>query len=164
MKWFFVCFFLFPALYGFSQSHMSQLLKQYNTETIPYITVEALNSIKSSVIILDAREEKEFNISHLNNAIHVGYNLFNLDSIKHKLPHKKSTIVVYCSLGIRSEDIAEQLKKAGYEHVKNLYGGIFEWKNNNLPIYNLENKETDSIHIFSEMWSKWLTKGTKVYD
>ena len=72
--------------------------------------------------------------------------------------------MVYCSLGVRSEDIAEQLKKAGYNKVKNLYGGIFEWKNNGFPIYNLENKETDSIHTFSMKWSKWLKKGIKVYD
>jgi hypothetical protein len=70
---------------------------------------------------------------------------------------------VYCSLGIRSETIANQLKKAGYTNIKNLYGGIFEWRNKGFKVYNSEDKKTDSIHAFSKAWSKWLTKGTKVY-
>ena len=72
--------------------------------------------------------------------------------------------MVYCSLGIRSEDVAEKLKKAGYTNVLNLYGGIFEWKNNDFTIYDSEEKETENVHTFDEAWSKWLTKGIKIYD
>ncbi|MFB9105669.1 rhodanese-like domain-containing protein [Algibacter miyuki] len=80
------------------------------------------------------------------------------------MPNKDTQIVVYCSLGIRSESIADSLKQAGYTHVENLYGGIFEWKNNNFPVYNSEEKETDSIHTFNKAWSKWLKKGIKIYE
>ena len=66
--------------------------------------------------------------------------------------------------GIRSEDIAIKLKKEGYKNVKNLFGGIFEWKNNNLKIYNQKNQTTDSIHAFSKKWSKWLKNGKLVFD
>jgi predicted sulfurtransferase len=69
---------------------------------------------------------------------------------------------VYCSLGVRSEDIAETLQKAGYTNIKNLYGGIFNWKNNNLPVVNRQQKPTDSVHVYSKQWGKWLTKGIKV--
>jgi 3-mercaptopyruvate sulfurtransferase SseA len=71
---------------------------------------------------------------------------------------------VYCSLGIRSETVASKLKKAGFTNVYNLYGGIFEWKHNDFPIYNSNEKETDSIHAFSKDWSKWAKKGIKIYD
>lgn len=161
---FMVLLLLLSVLKLNAQETLSELLKQYNTETIPYISVEALNQIKSSVIILDTREATEYKVSHLKDAKHVGHDFFSIDSIQQKLPHKASTIVVYCSLGIRSETIAHHLKKAGYTNVKNLYGGIFEWKNNDLPIYNMNNKETDSIHAFSEAWSKWLKKGIQVYE
>ena len=149
---------------GFSQKKLSKLLKQQNTESIPYISVEALHNETEDLIILDSREEKEFKTSHLKNAIGVGYDFFNLDSVQSKLPNKNSKIVVYCSLGIRSEDIAEKLKKAGYTNVYNLYGGIFEWKNNDLEVINSQEKPTDSIHTFSKAWSKWLNKGIKVYE
>ena len=114
--------------------------------------------------MLDSREKQEFETSHLKGAIFVGYDFFNMDSIEEQLQNRNAEIVVYCSLGIRSEDIAEKLKKAGYQNVKNLYGGIFEWKNNNLPVYNAAEKETDSVHTFSKAWSKWLIKGIKVYE
>jgi len=71
---------------------------------------------------------------------------------------------VYCSLGVRSEDIAEQLRDSGYTNVYNLYGGIFEWKNKNFNIYNTNNELTENIHAFSKQWSKWLTKGEKTYE
>lgn len=149
---------------GFAQKKLSKLLKQQNTESIPYISVEGLQNESKNIILLDSREEKEFKTSHLKNAIYVGYDFFNLDSVQSKLKNKNSKIVVYCSLGVRSEDVAEKLKKAGYSNVYNLYGGIFEWKNNDLEVLNLNEKPTDSIHIYSKAWSKWLKKGVKVYD
>ena len=148
---------------GFSQDNLSKLLKKYNQESIPYISVQELAISKTSAVLLDAREPEEFAVSHLKNAICVGYEDFNLKTVTNSIKNKDQDIVVYCSLGIRSEDIAIKLKKEGYKNVKNLFGGIFEWKNNNLKIYNQKNQTTDSIHAFSKKWSKWLKKGIKVY-
>ena len=89
---------------------------------------------------------------------------FNLNKTKEKLPKKDSKIVVYCSLGVRSEDIAEQLKKAGYTNVFNLYGGIFEWKNKGNTIVDSQEEETEKVHTFNKNWSKWLKKGEKIYE
>ena len=152
----------------FSQSLMAQsidkLLKQYRSTTIPYMSVQELAMPKTDVIILDSREAKEYKTSHLKGAINVGYDYFQLDSIEKIIPNKSTPIVVYCSVGIRSELIADSLKRAGYDQVKNLYGGIFEWKNNDFPVYNSKDIETDSVHTFSKEWSKWLKKGTKIYE
>lgn len=152
------------SAFSFSQETLSELLKQSNNESIPYISVQELAMPKTDAIILDAREQIEYKVSHIKNAINVGYDFFNLDSITNQLPNKSSKIVVYCSLGIRSEDIAEKLKKAGYTNIYNLYGGIFEWKNKNFKVYNTDNQETKQIHAFNVEWSKWLKKGTKVYE
>jgi rhodanese-related sulfurtransferase len=164
MKNIFLFIFIGISVSGFSQKKLSKLLKEQNTESIPYISVEALQNESEDIILLDSREEKEFKTSHIKNAICVGYDSFNLESIQPKLPNKDSKIVVYCSLGIRSEDVAEKLKKAGFTNVHNLYGGIFEWKNNDLEVLNSQEKVTDSIHTFSKAWSKWLKKGIKVYE
>jgi len=72
--------------------------------------------------------------------------------------------VVYCSLGIRSETIAHKLIKKGYTNVYNLYGGIFEWKNNDFVVLDTEGSETEKVHAFNKNWGKWLTKGKKVYE
>ena len=148
----------------FGQKSIDKLLKQYNDNSIPYITVQELAMPKTDAILLDSRELKEYETSHIKNAIHVGYDHFKIESVKKKIPNKDSKIVVYCSVGIRSEAIADSLKKAGYNNVENLYGGIFEWKSNDFPVYNSAEKETDSIHTFNKVWSKWLKKGIKVYE
>ena len=147
-----------------AQENLSDLLKTYNTHDIPYISVQELAMPKTDAIILDAREPEEFEVSHLKNAISVGYNQFNLEQTTGQLTNKQQTIVVYCSLGIRSETIAEKLKKAGYTNVYNLYGGIFEWKNEEFPVFNSDGNETDNVHAFSKAWGKWLLKGHKVYE
>lgn len=159
----YILIFLISTL-SFGQKDLKKLLKQYNDKSVPYISVEELAMPKTNAILIDARELKEYNISHLQQAVYAGYNHFDLEAFQNKIPKKNTPLVVYCSLGIRSEMIADSLLKAGYTNVKNLYGGIFEWKNKDLPVYNSSEKETDSIHAFSKEWSQWLKKGIKVYD
>ena len=112
-------------------------------------------------MVLDAREKKEFDVSHLNGAIWVGYDDFRLDRVK---AEKDGRVVVYCSVGYRSEKIGEKLKKAGYSNVFNLFGGIFKWKNSAYPLVDDTGSETDYIHAYDADWGKWLVKGKKVYD
>ena len=154
---------LFGIVTGYSQESLSELLRKYNTNAVPYMSVQELAMPKTQAILLDARERSEFEVSHIKNAIHVGYDNFNLKQVQTKLPNKNHPIVVYCSLGIRSEDIAAQLQKAGYKQVYNLYGGIFEWKNADFSVFD-DMGETTKVHGFSKEWSKWLKKGDCVYE
>ena len=163
MKNYIVYISLFLSCLGSSQETISELLKAYNTESVPYIFAEELAMPKTEAILLDAREPKEYEISHLKDAINVGYDLFNIETLTEKIPDKSAKIIVYCSLGVRSEDVAEQLKNKGYTNVYNLFGGIFEWKNKNFDVYNAEGK-TEDVHAFSKDWSQWLLKGNKRYD
>lgn len=152
------------SINGYAQKDLSKLLKKFNKETIPYITVNQLASQSDQPILLDSREPKEFNVSHLKGALFVGYDNFEIDSVTQTLPNKDQKIVVYCSLGIRSETVAIKLKKAGYTNVLNLYGGIFEWKNRDNTVYDIDENKTEKVHAFNKDWSKWLLKGVKVYD
>ncbi|GAA3636381.1 rhodanese-like domain-containing protein [Flavivirga jejuensis] len=164
MKYFILFLLFFGSTHIQAQKSIKKLLNKYNDKSVPYITPQELKALNKDVFLLDSREPKEYHTSHLKHAIHVGYDEFKIDSIQKKIPNKNSEIIVYCSVGIRSESIGDSLKKAGYKNVKNLYGGIFEWKNNDLPVYNSVEKETDSIHTFSLKWSQWLKKGIKVYE
>ncbi len=145
------------------QTALDSLLQKENKQSVPYITVEELSK-KKNFILLDSREKVEFETSHIQNALFVGYDKFKLKKIKKLLPKDKNEpIIVYCSLGIRSEDIAEKLQKAGYTNVYNLYGGIFEWKNKDNPVMDTKGNETENVHTFDEDWSIWLTKGIKIF-
>jgi len=151
---------------SYAQDSLLQLLNTYNTRSIPYISVEELRMLQlnDDVYILDAREFEEFKVSRLNGALYVGFSEFSSELITEKITDSDRTIVVYCSVGIRSEKIGEKLRKAGYKNIRNLYGGIFEWKNKGFPIVDSEGNETEKVHSFSKAWSKWLTNGEKVYE
>lgn len=158
--------FLFSiSISACSQGSLEELLSKYNDETVPYISTEQLQEKKdhSQLFLLDTRSLEEYQVSHLKNAHWVGYENFDIEEFKSRFPQKDKEIVVYCSLGVRSEKIGEKLQKAGYTDVKNLYGGIFTWKNKNLPVFNQQGNETQKVHAYSKKWSKWLEKGEKVY-
>ncbi len=94
------------------------------------------------------------------NAKHVGYQNFSINSLK-SIP-LDAGIIVYCAVGYRSEKIAEKLIATGYKNVFNLYGGIFEWKNQGNNVYNQSGK-TNKIHAYSKAWGIWLNEGEKVH-
>lgn len=156
-----ILFMAFPSLV-FSQNKMDRALKKFNTESVPYIYVEQLKVIEKP-LLLDTRKKEEFAVSHLENAVWVGHKEFVLDSVVPQLKDKNQEIVVYCSIGVRSENIGEKLLKAGYTNVRNLYGGIFEWKNKGYPVFDSEGNETENVHAFNKQWGKLLKKGEKVY-
>jgi rhodanese-related sulfurtransferase len=159
-------FFIFSFLYSvlvFSQSSISEVLKKSNKNTVPYIKVKDLK-LSADFVLLDTREFKEYNVSHIYNAINVGFDKFDKKQIKTIVKDKNKPIIVYCSIGIRSEKTGEKLLKMGYTNVKNLYGGIFEWKNTGNSVVGNDNKVTDNVHAFSKEWSIYLTSGTVIYE
>ena len=145
-----------------AQSPFHETLDTLNIGSIEYIQPQELNDLKH-VVILDAREKAEFEVSHLKNAIWVGYSDFDINRIESSLLQEKKSIVVYCSVGARSEDVGEKLKEAGYANIKNLFGGIFLWKNLGYPVFDTKNKQTEKVHAFSKEWGLLLTNGDKVY-
>lgn len=136
-------------------------LKALLSHNVKEISVTELTKLKN-VVLLDAREAPEYEVSHLLKARHVGYDNFSIDSVKNI--DKNARIVVYCSVGYRSEKIAEKLKGAGFTNVSNLYGGIFEWVNQGNKVVNSNERETSNVHAYNKTWGVWLNKGNKVYE
>jgi len=167
MKQGLVIFFLIVGNICFSQNYSSfeEMKNNIVSKTIPLITVEEFKKVentKTPLLILDAREKKEYEVSHLKKAKHIGYDNFKIGDLS-KLD-KETIVVVYCSVGYRSEKIGEKLKNAGFKKVMNLKGGIFDWVNSSHPVYDRFGKKTQKIHPYDKSWEKWLTKGEKVYE
>ena len=129
--------------------------------TVPDITPRDLATQKEAVILLDARERAEFEISHIPEAIWVGYDDFTLDRVK--ALSKTARIVTYCSVGYRSERIGEKLQRAGFQDVRNLKGSIFQWINEGHLVVNMQEQTTEKVHGFDKEWGKWVKKGKVVY-
>lgn len=141
------------------------MLKGLYKHSVPFIKAEELDiklgKSASKPLLLDTRTLAEYEVSHISGAKHVEPDNFTLAQLK-GVP-KNTPVIVYCSVGYRSERIGEQLQKAGYKNVYNLYGGIFEWVNKGYPIY-AEGTQTNKVHAYSRPWGVWLTKGEKVYE
>ncbi|MDH5608638.1 MAG: rhodanese-like domain-containing protein [Cyclobacteriaceae bacterium] len=133
--------------------------------TVPLVTASELEEKKrtnSQLALLDIRSEKEYETSHIAGAELLDYETFGRESVAHLA--KDAELVVYCSVGYRSERIGEKLIDWGYTNVTNLYGGIFDWKNNGFAVVDEHGAPTDSVHTYNKKWSKWLYKGIKVYE
>ena len=147
--------FIFYELRG---QEFNQILEKLLSDSIKQIKIEEITNPKK-YIFLDTRERNEYKISHIKNSIWVGYKDFDIKRIKNISKDKE--LIVYCSIGYRSEKITKLLLKNGYLNAKNLYGGIFQWVNLNNPIYNQKGEVTQMVHAYNQYWSKFLKKGTK---
>lgn len=76
-------------------------------------------------IILDTREQDEFDEGHIPGAILIPYTEIE-NKAEEMLPDKDKLILVYCRSGRRSKIAAEALSKLGYTNVKE-FGGIIDW-------------------------------------
>lgn len=138
----------------------SAMLRGLLQGSVPFISAAQLRR-QPAPVLLDTRAPAEFAVSHLRGARGVGYADFSLAEVR-GLP-LDTPIVVYCSVGARSEKIGAQLQRAGYTHVQNLYGGLFEWVNEGYPIVTTRNTPTTNVHPYSPAWGLWLKRGQQVY-
>lgn len=137
------------------------VLKTMYKNNVPLISCEAASKLKSTQF-LDTRAYPEFKVSHISQARWVGYEEFSLDKVNDI--SKGTPIVVYCSVGVRSERVGKKLIDAGFTNVQNLYGSLFEWVNQGYPIVDMAGKPTQKVHAYSPAWGIWLKKGEKVYE
>ncbi len=137
-------------------------LRELLSFPIPAISVKEFKKMlkNEKVYVLDAREKGEFNISHIKGAKLIGHKNLNKNALNGIL--KNATIVVYCTIGVRSEQVGARLKKMGYTNVYNLLGSIIEWVNQDNSIIDSGNKPTQKVHVYTDDYGQWLTKGEKV--
>lgn len=134
-----------------------KMLDEMYENTVSFIQTDELENImeEEEVYILDTRSPAEYNVSHLKGARLVNYDTFDIRKLE-DIP-KNAKVILYCSVGWRSERIGEMLIKNGFKNVFNLYGGMFEWYNEGKAVYNNQG-ETDAIHTFNSDWGKWVKK------
>lgn len=131
--------------------------------SVPVIDVPEAHEISEDYIFLDARELEEYQVSHIPGARYIGFRKFDEDLLAGI--DRDNNIIIYCSVGYRSEKIGKKMQKMGFTSVYNLYGSIFEWINHGLPIENNQGIATDTIHTYNKKWGKWVDSldATKVW-
>jgi len=141
----------------------SKLLNGMVKQSVPLISVDDLHTSLGDYVVLDAREVNEYKVSHIEGAKYIGYDSVDFSAVSNI--DKDSPIVIYCSIGVRSEKIGEKLLDQGFTNVQNLYGSIFEWANKDYNLVDNAGYPTKKVHGYNWMWGKWMTNENyeKVY-
>ncbi|MFY0593500.1 rhodanese-like domain-containing protein [Roseivirga sp.] len=130
----------------------------FNMEKVKRIKAEeALDLLREkSMTILDVRDEYEYTVSHLNGAVRYEKDLLgDLD--------KNEPILLYCTVSLRSNKLAKQLQKQGFNEVYELKNGLIGWSNASLPMVNAENSNTEEVHVYNRFFGTFLKKGKAIY-
>jgi len=88
---------------------------------------------REDAVLVDVRETQEWDRGHIAGSRHIalgqiGKRLHELEKFKTK------PVIVICASGNRSSSACGALKRAGFEQVFNLSGGIGAWSDANLPV------------------------------
>jgi sulfur-carrier protein adenylyltransferase/sulfurtransferase len=114
--------------------------------------VHDLQERGNGAVIVDVREQHEFEESHLPGALHVPRG--HLESrIEGSAPDKSKRVILYCASGNRSALAAHTMKELlGYEDVASMRGGITLWKDRGYEVevprtLTAEQRERYSRHL-----------------
>ncbi len=103
--------------------------------SIKSMEVEELKNLidkKENIVLIDCREEHEWNDGHIEGAILMPLSRFQEDF--KKLENKNAKIIMQCRSGRRSLDACYFLAENGFTDLTNLDGGILAWADSEYPI------------------------------
>jgi phage shock protein E len=104
--------------------------KKNITEISPQEAAEKAKS--GEAVIIDVREQDEWDEGHIRDGIHLSRGTIELD-IEENVPDPNAMIICHCGGGGRSALAAESLQKMGYKNVRSMAGGLKAWKAAGLP-------------------------------
>jgi rhodanese-related sulfurtransferase len=119
-------------------AHNPGFLKLVNEakSRVPEIDIERYKKIRESGeahVLVDTREESEWNAGHVAGAVHWSKGIIERD-IETKVPDHDTKLVLYCGGGYRSALVADNLRQMGYTQAISLDGGWRALKESGLPL------------------------------
>lgn len=88
---------------------------------------EARRRTSSGAILIDVREDREWEAGHARGAIHLGKGVIERD-IEKRIPDPDAELILYCGGGYRSALAASALGRMGYRNVASMAGGWRAWQ------------------------------------
>jgi rhodanese-related sulfurtransferase len=111
------------------------------------------NPARPQPLMLDARSTPEYQVSHLKDAVLMDPRRPTLRPVAGRA--KDAPIVVYSSVGYRGARLAHWLLAQGYSNVRDLSGSIFQWANEDRPVFR-EGQPTSEVHPYDRRWGLLL--------
>ena len=84
-------------------------------------------------VVIDVRDKNDFSQGHIVDAINVPHGAVS-SRLGELEKYKQKPIVLACKMGQHAGAAGTVLRKAGFENVSRLKGGVTEWRNQNLPV------------------------------
>jgi rhodanese-related sulfurtransferase len=94
---------------------------------------EAQERIRGGAVLIDVREDNEWEAAHAAGARHMGRGVIERDIVQ-AIPDKDAEMVLYCGGGYRSALVAANLQKMGYRNVLSMAGGWSAWEEAGGPV------------------------------
>jgi len=85
------------------------------------------------VVLMDVREDSEWNSGHAVGAVHLGKGVLERD-LEKMFPDPTTEIIMYCGGGFRSALACDVAQKMGYRSVHSLIGGYRAIKEAGWPV------------------------------
>jgi len=120
-----------------NKTHSSAFLDLVNDakSRIRQVNLDQYKAMRASGephILVDTREDSEWQAGHAAGAIHLGKGIIERD-IEKTVPDKNTKLVLYCGGGFRSALAADALAKMGYTNAISLDGGWKDWQAAGMP-------------------------------
>lgn len=96
---------------------------------------ETLHKMENGAVLIDVREDNEWEKGHARAAAHIGRGVIERDIVG-KFPDKDQELILYCGGGYRSALAADNLQKIGYTNVFSMNGGWSAWQEAGAPVEN----------------------------
>jgi len=93
---------------------------------------ETQERMKNGAVLIDVREDNEFDATHAAGARHMGRGIIERDIVQ-TVPEKDTELILYCGGGYRSALATDNLQKMGYTNVWSMAGGWHAWEESGAP-------------------------------
>src|SRR6478736_2039375 len=110
--------------------HSAEFLEIVNDakSRVREVTVdETQQRMKAGAVLIDVREDNEYDAAHAKGARHMGRGIIERDIVQ-TVPDKDAELILYCGGGFRSALAADNLQRMGYTNVWSMAGSWKAWQ------------------------------------
>jgi len=145
-----ILFLSLSTMIGCNSNNNEEKIIQPSQHTKGYENIDAKETEKllektENVLVIDVRNDDEYEKGHLINAINLPYDNDFKSEIGEITNYKDKIVLVYCKTGDKSEKAAIKLVDNGFKNVKNVIEGVDQYHYNLVKVDNITGKEAEEI-------------------
>ncbi len=113
-------------------SEFLEIVEEAKSRIREVTVAEAIDRMKDGAVLIDVREDNEYEAAHATGAKHMGRGVIDRDIVQ-TFPDKGAELILYCGGGFRSALAADMIQKMGYTNVWSMAGGWAAWQEAGAP-------------------------------